>query len=148
MLLARQGDWARIRYGAPDDPGGGVAWTRLDMADGARVRAISWQDALDDARGVVFRSTTAHNLRADPRVDAALVEQLSGDGFDMDVLAIRGDWMRVRVHEPPACAGTAASDLLLGGGAGPAREQQGWVAWRSDDRGPWVRPSASTRCGR
>ncbi len=145
VLDEAAGGWLRIRYGDPGDRGRGLAWTHPDLASGARASFLSWARALDGAQGLVYRNAAvAHNLRAGPGSDAAIIARLEGENFDMAALEIRGDWMRVRVSAPPACAGTVAEDLLLGG-ASP-RVETGWIAWRSDDRGPWVASAAGPRC--
>lgn len=145
VVDARNDGWLQIRYGQPDDRGGGFAWTRADLAEGRRASFVRWERLLDGARGLVFRNAgAAHNLRAGPGRDAAVIGQLEGENFDLDALDIDGDWMRVQVHRPPACAGTVAEDLLLGGAE--SSEQTGWIAWRSADRGPWIESAAGPRC--
>jgi hypothetical protein len=146
VLEHRDNGWMLIRFGGPEDRGQGLAWTHADLAREARASFSTWDRAFDGAQGLVYRNAdAAHNLRADPSTNAPVVERLEGVNFDMVALEIRGDWMRVRVSEPPACAGSVAQDLLLGGGA--TRELTGWVVWRSSDRGPWVESAAGPRCG-
>lgn len=145
LVLDRQDGWLLIRYGAPEDADDGLAWTRADLAQGASARFVDWAQALDGARGLVFRdAANAHNLRAGPSTDAEIVERLEGTNFDMAVQEIRGDWMRVEVSTPPACVGAVAEDLLLGGSS--TRLRTGWVFWRSAERGPWVESVAGPRC--
>jgi hypothetical protein len=146
VLEHRDDGWMLVRYGGPQDRGQGLAWTHADLAQRARASFLPWARALEGAQGLVFRNAdAAHNLRGGPSTDAAVVERLEGLNFDMTALEIRGDWMQVRVSTPPACAGSVAEDLLLGGGA--SRETTGWIAWRSNDRGPWVESVAGPRCG-
>jgi hypothetical protein len=143
-VVAADDDWLRIRYGRPGDRDGGLAWTSTDLARGTGAAFAPWDRVFEDARGVVFRSDSAHNLRDGPSTDAAVVERLEGRNFDMTVIEIQGDWMRVRVNWPPACAGSVAEDLLLGGST--SETETGWVTWRSADRGPWVESQAGLRC--
>jgi hypothetical protein len=146
IVLERRDDgWMLIRFGAPEDRGQGLAWTHAELARATRADFLTWSRALDGAQGLVYRNAeAAHNLRAGPSTNDAVVERLEGENFDMVALEIRGDWMRVRVSVPPACAGSVAEDLLLGGGE--SRETTGWVVWRSNDRGPWVESVAGPRC--
>lgn len=146
LVLERRSDgWLKVRYGRPDDRDHGLAWTRADLSGARRVAYVDWARLLEGGRGLVFRNAGApHNLRDGPSRNAAKVALLEGVDFDMAALEIRGDWMRVRVFTPPACAGSQAEDLLLGGRE--TREQTGWVAWRSDGRGPWVASAAGPRC--
>jgi len=145
VLEQRTDGWLRIRYGHTDDRGRGIAWTRADLSGGRRSTLLTWNRVFDGGRGVVFRNTiSAHNLRAGPSRDAAVTSRLEGADFDMTVLEIRGDWMRVRVFSPPACAGSVAEDLLLG--ARNTVEQTGWITWRSNGRGPWVASASGPRC--
>jgi hypothetical protein len=146
VLDQTEDGWMQIRYGNPEDEGGGLAWTRPDMADGVSASYVSWARLLGDARGLVYRDrTAAHNLRAEPNSSAEVVTRLEGENFDMAALEIRGDWMRVRVTSPPECARTVAEDLLLG--AGSKQVYTGWIAWRSADRGPWIESAAGPDCG-
>ncbi len=145
LVLSRaEGGWMQIRYGRSGDRNGGLAWTNLSLADGGRIAFLTWTQVLDDARGVVFRSSGGHNLREGPSTTDAIVEELIGTDYDMRVLDIEGDWMRVEVSTPPACAGSVARDLLLGGSSRKVRT--GWIFWRSNDRGPWVESVAGARC--
>ncbi|MGD2133849.1 MAG: hypothetical protein PVI23_13725 [Maricaulaceae bacterium] len=146
LVLARDGDWMQIRYGYDSDTGGGLAWTRPDWASGRRAQYLEWSSVLRGGAGLVYRNAqVAHNLRAGPGTDSAVLEVLEGGNFDMRALELRGDWMRVEVTSPPACIGSIARDLLLGGQETSVRT--GWIAWRSDARGPWVVSAATERCG-
>jgi len=145
VLEERSDGWLRIRYGHSDDRARGVAWTRADLSGGRRSTLLNWNRVFDGGRGIVFRNTaSAHNLRAGPSRNAAVTTRLEGADFDMTVLEMRGDWMRVRVFSPPACAGSVAEDLLLG--ARSTVEQTGWITWRSNGRGPWVASASGPRC--
>lgn len=154
VLEARRDGWLKLRWGAPEDVAGGEAWTRLDFGSGSRPEYRSWGQLLGSAFGLVFRnSEVAHNLRASPSRDGAILAALPGEGYDMTVLLIRGDWMRVRINAPPLCSAAAPDATGLLGAAGaatPPRDyappaQEGWIAWRSDARGPWVKRASG--CG-
>lgn len=148
LVLAETGGWLEVRWGEPGDRAGGVAWTRADYARGARAVYTRWAEAFRGAGGLVFRNTgVAHNLRSGPGTGAAVVRVLDGDYFDLQVLKMEDDWMRVRWASPPACRGArpAAEDELLGGARSETAE--GWIRWRSNDRGSWLAPAAEGACG-
>lgn len=173
VLDTARGGWLRLRWGGPEDPRGGVGWTRLADARGA-LRYTSWEDHVRRAGGLNYRNSgAAHNLRAGPGTDHAVLRRMEGRNFDLEALEIRGDWMRVRFASPPVCGpgasrigddsgllggldDTGGSDGLLGGlpagsddllGDGPDGESEvGWVRWRSEQRGPWVRRTRAS-CG-
>lgn len=157
-----RGGWIEVRWGLPDDPHRGRGWTRTNLAQNGRAAFTSWEDALSGARGLVYRNAgVAHNLRDGPSREAGVVAVMEGDDFDLAALERRGDWMRVRYASPPACAAAPGASPerradaagLLGGpasapgsdllGAPEAREHVGWILWRTDERGPWLRPARS-----
>ncbi len=147
VLDTAAGGWLKIRWGRPDDLRGGLAWTRRDLIGGRRAVFTPWDDRLRRGVGLVFRNeAVAHNLRSGPTTDSAVVHQMEGTNFDLSAVDVRGDWMRVRYAEPPACAGDPAEDELLG--ASQQRTFEGWIRWRSDGRGPWIKEAGGLRCGR
>lgn len=155
--------WVELRWGAPRDLRGGVGWTRLSAIRGGRARLVEWDQHFRRQSGLVFRNAAvAHNLRAGPGTDNPVITAMAGSDFDLEALELRGDWMRVRYVSPSACIAAAAparradaAGLLGGleedaGDVSPApsrREQTGWIRWRSDGRGPWLR-ERSRGCAR
>ncbi|MCG8440632.1 MAG: hypothetical protein MI723_02380 [Caulobacterales bacterium] len=150
VLQEGEGGWLRVRWGEPDDPREGVGWTHPRLAQARRLIYTPWSAEFAGAAGLVFRNAAAaHNLRAGPSLNEHVIERLEGDRFDLGALAIRGDWMRVRVSVPPACGGGDDPESQLLGTGIEARTLEGWVRWRSARRGPWVTRTASAAvCGR
>ena len=75
-----------------------------------------------------FRSDVPHALRAGPDEAAERLQWAAGD-YHLEPIEFSGDWMKVRVTQPSDyCAGEAIK----------IRETDGWVRWRSRDKGPWV----------
>ena len=77
---------------------------------------------------LTFRSPLPHALRAGPAESSERLLWIAGD-HHLEPIEFRNDWMRVRVKQPSDyCAGR---DIAVA-------EHEGWVRWRSPDKGPWV----------
>lgn len=77
-----------------------------------------------------FRAAVTHALRAEPSVDSPLITRIALD-HKLELLELRGDWMRVRVSQPDwTCAG---SEQEFRGTV-----HVGWVKWRDAKTGPWL----------
>ncbi len=116
---------------------GGILWThacRLDLG-AVRFEIVLWRDFfLSDLPGyVLFRSRTPHALRAEATTDAERLMWI-GAGDDLDILEVRGDWMRVRAFQP-------GRYIMLCGGDDErwGRPREGWVRWWSQEKGTWLR---------
>ncbi len=152
VLQERRGGWLELRWGEPDDIRGGVGWTTTELARQAGLTYVPWSSAFIGAGGLVFRDEElVYNVRNGPGIESNLVRRITGRDYDVQAEQISGDWMRVRVFTPPRCAprsDASGSELLLGGpqASGLAgapvevetRVAEGWLKWRSDDKGPWL----------
>lgn len=160
-----RGGWIELRWGEPTDARGGLAWTTIALARDSGLIYTPWSTAFIGGGGLVFRNPEQnYNVRNGPGIDARVLLQLSGDGYDFDVDSISGEWMQVTVNRPARCAPPAdggGGEVLLGGpssgglAGGPgvglpaatiepetaepeATRTRGWIKWRSADRGPWI----------
>jgi len=130
VLEDRPDGWIRLRYGKPFRGQGGVAWTHRCHLEEQGLRFESWEERFlsDEISPLHFRSRVRHALRTNPAESAPRAHWI-GEDHDLEPLEIAGEWMRVRVTEPSVyCAGDETR--------GEAHE--GWVRFRSDDKGPWV----------
>lgn len=133
-LQARNNGWLQIRFGGPLASGAG--WVHRCHLESAtpRLEYEPW-DRLFAAEGMApfyYRSWTPHALRKGPSPSAPQVAMIPGDPNDYGIqpLEFRGEWARVRVSIPSAlCAEPAA---------GRPKVHEGWIRWRSRDRGPWL----------
>jgi len=77
-----------------------------------------------------FRARVAHALRAAPDTGSRRLTWIGLD-HELEMLEMRGDWMRIRVRQPAwTCVG---SDRPF-----PGRVDEGWVQWRDALLGPWT----------
>lgn len=122
--------WLQIRLAAS---AAGTVWThRCHLeAGGIRLAYQSWEDFIrEHGDWLHFRAQVPHALREQPDISSARITWIGLD-HELTLLAMQGDWLRVRVRQPAwTCAG-------------PDREFQGtvhegWVKWRDEQTGPWV----------
>ena len=134
VLQARDTGWLQIRFGGPLASGAG--WVHLCHLDSAtpRLQYEPW-DKLFAAEGVsplYYRAWTMHALRQDAASSSPVVAMIPADPnrYGMQPLEFRGDWARVRLSIPSvACADPRPARPLV---------REGWIRWRSRDRGPWL----------
>jgi hypothetical protein len=124
-----EGGWLRIRYGKPSEGRDGTGWTHTCHLEGENLRYQSYEELFRGRSDLFFRKQVRHGLRAGPNETEALLHWIPED-HDLAVLEIRGDWMRVRVTVSPACIADESDAAVT--------VREGWVRWRSDDKGPWV----------
>lgn len=124
--------WTQIRFAPPSlDTDSGTGWIPDCALEGETVnlRFESWATRLTSGgiSPLFFRSDVHHNLRDGPGTDRLALAAIEGD-YHLEPQEIVGDWMRVIVKQP--------SDYC--GEEGLSDSREGWVRWRSDDKGPWV----------
>jgi len=128
---AREDGWVEFRWGGMNAPHGGTAWTHPGFQNDPEIGVTyhSWEDTFRDTRSrIAYRnSEAAHLMRAAPSREAEIVHRIEGRDWDMEILEIQGDWIRVRVSWPSDC-GSAPRD----------GEAEGWTVWRSETQGPWI----------
>lgn len=138
LILAevRDDGWLGLRLTdvAPGD--GGILWThacRLDLGE-VRFSIVLWRDLFRSERPgyVFFRSRVPHALRAEPSAESERLTWI-GERDDLEVLEVRGDWMRVRVFQPGKYF-----TLCGAGDEWRGRSRTGWIRWWSADKGPWL----------
>jgi hypothetical protein len=129
-LQARPDGWLQIRFGGPLASGAG--WVHRCHLDAAtpRLEYQPWEKLLARTRPLYFRSWASRALRERPSPGAPVVAAIPDDPnlYGLQPLEFRQDWARVRLTIPSTyCAKPR-----------PARPRvhEGWVRWRSRDRGP------------
>lgn len=133
VLEERSDGWLRVRVSAPRGVDDGLGWVHvchLSLTD-TPMMFERWEQKLlsDSISPLFFRAAVPHVLRAEPSSSSARLGIVAGD-HHLEPLEIRGDWMRARVVQPSTyCAPPDGSRPVA---------TEGWVRWRSDDRGPWV----------
>ena len=132
VLQARPDGWLQIRFGGPLASGAG--WVHRCHLEAAtpRLEYQPWEKHLAGAGPLFFRSWAPRPLRKAADPEAPVIATIPGDPnrYGLQLLEFRGDWARVRFSMPStACAEPR-----------PARPtvREGWVRWRSRERGPWV----------
>jgi hypothetical protein len=131
IVMATRGDgWLQLRL-APGD--NGTAWTHachLGLGP-VKLNYQPWKSFLaEHGDWLHFRARVAHALRAAPDTGSRRVTWIGLD-HELEMLEMRGDWMRVRVRQPAwTCTG---SDQPF-----PGRVDEGWVQWRDEVTGPWT----------
>lgn len=132
VLEATDDGWLRVRFAPPEGPPGGVAWVhRCHLEESpARLRYEPWSERLlsDEVGPLWFREEGAHVLRSGPSEDGEAVGTITGDHALLPS-DVRGDWMRVEVHQPSDYC--ADPDVEV-------RVTEGWILWRDEVVGPRV----------
>ena len=134
VLESRVDGWLKIRYSA-NEGDAGAAWTHdCVLGLGAHLLVFeSWEERLtsDDISPLFFTSEVPHALRASPSIDSEQLISIPGSAYDYELepLAVDGDWMRVRVALPRTYCDPDAPT---------PRTEEGWVKWRDPERGPWL----------
>jgi len=133
LVLKKQDDWLQIRLAPPGAPGA-LAWVHpCHLAEGEPELVFEpWEVLFKRVETpLFFRRAIPHNLRAAPQPDAAIVHRIPAEEqrYQLDLLEVSGDWMRVRVTEPPSFC--AEDDR-------PRATFEGWIKWRDHKVGPWV----------
>jgi hypothetical protein len=125
--------WLQIRFGGPLASGAG--WVHRCHLESATppLEYETWEKlfASDHASPLYFRAWMPHALRNAPAGSAPQVALIPSDPnrYGMQPVEFRGDWARVRVSIPGSCADAKPERPLV---------REGWIRWRSRDRGPWV----------
>lgn len=132
VLQARPDGWLQIRFGGPLASGAG--WVHRCHLEAAtpRLEYQPWEKHLAGAGPLFFRSWAPRQLRKAAHPEAPAVATIPGDPnrYGLQLLEFRGDWARVRVSIPSSsCADPKPARAAV---------RDGWVRWRSRDRGPWV----------
>jgi hypothetical protein len=133
FVLREQRDdgWLQIRWAGSEAPHGGRAWTHPGFHSDPQIDAEfhSWEAAFRSPRSrFAYRDSNAvHLMRAGPSRDDEIVHRIEGRDWDMEILEMQGDWIRVRLSWPSECNGQP-----------PAGEIEGWTVWRSPAQGPWL----------
>ena len=134
VLQARQNGWLQIRFGGPLSSGAG--WVHRCHLDSATppLEYEPWEKrfASETASPLYFRSWAPQSLRKSPSTSAQMVARIPGDPnrYGMQPLEFRGDWARVRVSIPSElCAQSQPEHKAV---------HEGWIRWRSRERGPWL----------
>ncbi len=132
VLEKRDDGWFRLRYAEPDRHGDGTAWSHVGRLEHspAPVEIELWREHFSgDLPSPLFyrRSDVRHALRRGPSVDTAAAGWI-GASHDIFPLEVQGDWMKIRVTQP--------SIWCRQGKRG--KTAQGWIQWRSADKGPWL----------
>ncbi len=134
VLEERPDGWIRFRYALPLGQEQGTAWTHSNFLHmGSTSLAVrSWDNQfLADGRGpLVYRnSSVRHALRQAPDTKGELIDWI-GSLQQLEPLATEGDWMRVRVTQASVnCNPDSTID---------PQAKEGWICWRSAEKGPWV----------
>ncbi len=97
LAQARDDGWLGLRLTDAEPGAGGLLWThacRLDLGSD-RFQIVLWRDLFlsDDPGYVLFRSRVPHALRAQPATAGERLMWIR-QGDDLEVLEVRGDWMR------------------------------------------------------
>ncbi len=129
----RDDGWLRIRYAKSGSvPHGWVHRCHL-QASTPRLQYEPWERLFssDAVSPFFFRSRVRHALRVAASLSAAAITWLPADPreYAIEPLEFAGDWAKVRVKLP--------SDYCVHPPVKPA-VHEGWIQWRSAERGPWV----------
>lgn len=133
VLRARADGWLLIRYGDPAAKD--IGWVHRCHLESAtpRLQYEPWESlfAGGESAPLFFRAWVPHILRASASAGARVVAEIPADPnrYGIQPLEFRGDWARVRVSIPSRyCAEREVQGML----------HEGWIRWRSPERGPWV----------
>jgi hypothetical protein len=126
--------WFELRWSIEDSATPHSGWSHTGhLAMGAEPLIVEpWEAYLRQEVHFGFRQESVpHTLRAAPSADAAAITRI-GARHELELLEIDGDWMRVRVLQPPK--------RCRNPGTWKGVEHSGWIRWRSLEKGPWVWP--------
>ena len=130
IISEKRDDWLKLRA-KPGDEGEG--WTHQSCLDDGSVglEYQSWVDLIrEKGDWLHFRAAVPHSLREGPGTAHPRVTWI-GLNHELQLLEIKGDWMRVKVRQPAwHCVGP---DQEFKG-----TEHTGWVKWRDNKIGPWL----------
>ena len=130
VLERNENGWIRFRYGKPDEDRDGTAWTHVCHLGDQGLRFESWEERFTSGEisPLHFRSEVPHALRTGPDEATPRLQWIAGS-YHLDPIEFRDDWMKVRVTQPSDyCAGDEIETKVI----------EGWIRWRSADKGPWV----------
>jgi hypothetical protein len=129
VLESRDDGWLRLRYGRPSEDHDGTAWVHRCHLARESLAFEPWQERFvsDEISPLYVRDRTPRLLRAAPADDAEEIARIDGD-YHLEPQEFQGDWLRVRLKTP--------SDYCLD--PDEVRTEEGWIRWRSAERGPLV----------
>ncbi len=130
VVLEQSDGWIRFRYGKPAGDQDGTAWLHTCHLQDQRLRLEGWEERFTSGEisPLHFRTEVPHALRSGPDETAERLHWIAGD-HHLEPIEFRGDWMKARVTQPSDyCAGEAIETKVT----------EGWIRWRSQDKGPWV----------
>lgn len=133
----REDGWFRFGYERPCERSGSAWAHESRLAFGGTALAVErWEDLFTSGRTspLFFRDLVGHRLRARPSLEASVVDVLSGPSHSIYPLELAGDWMRVRVAQPP--------DQCRSPGEWRGKYREGWIRWRDPIKGSllWFHP--------
>ena len=131
VLEHTEGGWFKLAYARANERNQGTAWAQVNrLAHTSEAMVVeSWAYVLLDQKRLFYRSEVPHALRKAPADSGARVSWIRAH-HEIEPLAIQGDWMFVRISDPPNwCADE-------GGVRGTFVD--GWVKWRGPKKGPWL----------
>jgi hypothetical protein len=129
VLESKDDGWLRLRYGRPSEDRDGTAWVHRCHLARDSLAFEPWQERLlsDEISPLYIRDRVPRALRAGPNDDTEEIARIDGD-YHLEPLELQGEWMRVRLKTP--------SDYCVE--PDEVRTEEGWLRWRSDERGPLV----------
>lgn len=130
VLESTEDGWFRLQL----KPGkAGSKWTHrchLQLGE-ARLQFEDWEEfILQNGESLHFRDKVTHVLRSEPGTQSKMLTRISLD-HKLNLLVIKGDWMRVRVHQPSWSCEDADKEFT-------GSTHVGWVKWKDELLGPWV----------
>ena len=133
VLETRADGWLRFRYGKPAKGGDGTAWIhscRLAQSKSG-LKFETWEKRFlsPDISPFTYRSEIPHSLRSGPGAEHERIGVIAGN-YHLKPVEFRGDWLRVQVTQP--------SDYCAGPDEVKSQTIEGWIQWRSAEKGPWV----------
>ena len=124
--------WLRFRYAKPSDTRDGTAWIHAcQLAQAAGAPGFEPWDARflsGEISPLYFRTQVPHALRTGPGIEHPRLRWIYGERYHLEPFETAGEWMRVKLVEPSNYCGDP----------GNVKNYEGWVKWRSPDKGPWV----------
>jgi hypothetical protein len=131
VFEARPDGWLRFRYGRPSAGRDGRAWLHRCHLEREGLALERWEDRFlsDEISPLFFRHDDPRKLLSRPDDDARRVLWIAND-YHLEPLGFKGDWMHVLVKQPSDYCGVPE-------GMRP-KTFEGWVRWRSPERGPLV----------
>ena len=132
VLELRPDGWFRFQYSEPNLEDDGTIWAHISHLDLGEMTLVieRWEEFFPQVSMLYFREEP-QLLRTLPTNSSEQIISIDWRevGYDIEIIAFRGDWAQVRVKKPYEPCPTSPEQRPK------SQTYEGWIRWRTPERG-------------